>query len=171
MKRNNFNSNDVSVADINQRLVKIASAVDDAFAQLELWDEEVTPTTVRKELKRLLNEEKSTRLTGLHVYQLLINERENELKASPATALLTKGTLTKHKTMLRHLGEFKATLYFEDVNDDLLARFELFLINKGLSNNYCYKAMKDIKTFFNWATKRDYNKNMTYQSIFTEVPR
>ena len=67
--------------------------------------------------------------------------------------------------MLRHLSEFKATLYFEDVNDDLLARFELFLINKGLSNNYCYKSMKDIKTFFNWATKRGYNKNMAYSRI------
>ncbi len=66
--------------------------------------------------------------------------------------------------MLRHLSEFKTTLYFEDVNDDLLARFELSLINKGLSNNYCYKSMKDIKTFFNWATKRGYNKNMAYQS-------
>ncbi|WP_363325508.1 phage integrase SAM-like domain-containing protein [uncultured Muribaculum sp.] len=103
-------------------------------------------------------------MTVAQVYQLLINERENELKTSPATALWTKGTLTKHKTMLRHLSEFKTTLYFEDVNDDLLARFELSLINKGLSNNYCYKSMKDIKTFFNWATKRGYNKNMAYQS-------
>ena len=56
VKRNNFNSDDVSAADINQRLVKIASAVDDTFAQLELREEEVTPTTVRDELKRILNE-------------------------------------------------------------------------------------------------------------------
>lgn len=68
VKRNNFNSDDVSAADINQRLVKIASAVDDAFAQLELREEEVTPTTVRDELKRILNEEKSTRLTVAQVY-------------------------------------------------------------------------------------------------------
>ena len=70
VKRNNFNSDDVSAADINQRLVKIASAVDDAFAQLELREEEVTPTTVRDELKRILNEEKSTMicLPGLNCF-------------------------------------------------------------------------------------------------------
>ena len=56
VKRNNFNSDDVSAADINQRLVKIASAVDDTFAQLELREEEVTPTPVGDELKRILNE-------------------------------------------------------------------------------------------------------------------
>ena len=138
VKRNNFNSDDVSATDINQRLVKIASAVDEAFSQLELKGEEVTPTTVREELKRVLNEEKSTRLTVAQVYQLLIDEREKELKSTPATAQWTKGTLTKHKTMLRHLNDFKAGLYFEDVNDDLLARFELFLIGKGLSNNYTH---------------------------------
>lgn len=66
--------------------MKIASAVDDAFSRLELKEEEVTPTTVRDELKRLLNEEKSTRLTVAQVYQLLIDERENELKSSSATA-------------------------------------------------------------------------------------
>lgn len=69
VKRNNFNSDDVSAADINQLLVKIASAVDDV-AQLELREEEVTPTTVRDELKRILNEEKSMMicLAGLNCF-------------------------------------------------------------------------------------------------------
>ncbi len=52
VKRNNFNSDDVSASDINQRLIKIASAVDDAFAQLELREEEATPVTVREEVKQ-----------------------------------------------------------------------------------------------------------------------
>lgn len=164
VKRNNFNSDDVSATDINQRLLKIASAVDETFSQLELHGEEVTPTTVREELKRILNEEKSTRQTVAQVYQLLIDEREKELKVSPTTAQWTKGTLTKHKTMLRHLNEFKSGLFFEDVNDDLLARFELFLIGKGLSNNYTHQSMKTIKGFFNWATKKGMNRNMAYQA-------
>ena len=42
----------MSASDINQRLIKIASAVDDAFAQLELREEEATPATVREEVKR-----------------------------------------------------------------------------------------------------------------------
>ena len=163
VKRNNFNSDDISATDINQRLLKIASAVDEAFSQLELRSEEVTPTTVREELKRVLNEEKSTRLTIAQVYQLLIDERETEHNNNPSTAQWTKGTLTKHKTMLRHLNEFKSGLYFEDINDELLARFELFLIGKGLSNNYTHQSMKTIKGFFNWATKKGLNKNMAYR--------
>lgn len=164
VKRNNFNLDGVSAADINQRLIKIASAVDDAFDQLELREEEVTPTTVRDELKRILDEEKSTRLTVGQTYQLLIDERENELKETPATAQWSKGTLTKHKTMLKHLLDFRATLYFEDINDELLAKFELFLIGKGLSNGYVFKSMKDIKTFLNWATMKGYNRNLKYKS-------
>lgn len=164
VKRNNFNLDGVSAADINQRLIKIASAVDDAFDQLELREEEVTPTTVRDELKRMLDEEKSTRLTVGQTYQLLIDERENELKETPATAQWSKGTLTKHKTMLKHLLDFRATLYFEDINDELLAKFELFLIGKGLSNGYVFKSMKDIKTFLNWATMKGYNRNLKYKS-------
>ena len=164
VKRNNFNSDDVSATDINQRLVKITSAVDEAFAQLELREEEETPTTVREELKRILDEEKSTRLTVEQTYQLLIDEREKELKETPATAQWSKGTLTKHKTMQKHLSEFRSTLYFEDINDELLAKFELFLIGKGLSNGYVFKSMKDIKTFLNWATKKGYNRNLKYQS-------
>ena len=56
--------------------------------------------------------------------------------------------------MRKHLSGFRATLYFEDINDELLAKFELYLIGKRLSNSYVFKSMKDIKTFLNWATKR-----------------
>ena len=162
VKRNNFNSDDVSASDINQRLVKIASAVDDAFAQLELREEEVTPTTVRDELKRILNEEKSTRLTVAEVYRLLIDEREKEIKESPATAQWSIGTLKKHKTMLRYLNEYRNGIYFEDINDEFLAKLELHLIAKGMSNGYTFKSLKDIKTFLNWASKKGYNKNNAY---------
>lgn len=164
MKRNNFNSDDVSASDINQRLIKIASAVDDAFAQLELREEEATPATVREEVKKILDEERCTRLTVCQTYDILIDEREKEIKETPATAQWSKGTLTKHKTMRKHLSGFRTILYFEDINDELLAKVELYLIGKGLSNSYVFKSMKDIKTFLNWATKKGYNRNIKYQS-------
>ena len=154
VKRNNFNSDDVSASDINQRLIKIASAVDDAFAQLELREEEATPATVREEVKKILDEERCTRLTVCQTYDILIDEREKEIKETPATAQWSKGTLTKHKTMRKHLSGFRATLYFEDINDELLAKFELYLIGKRFSNSYVFKSMKDIKTFLNWPLKR-----------------
>ena len=112
VKRNSFNDAGDSATDINQRLVKIESAVNAVFSQLELRGDEVTPIIVREELKHILNEEKNTRLTVVEVYQLLISEREKELKETPAVAQWTKGTLTKHKTMLRHIREFRPNMYF-----------------------------------------------------------
>ncbi len=43
-------------------------------------------------------------------------------------------------------------------------KFELFLIGKGLSNNYTHQSMKTIKVFLNWAFKKGYNRNMAYKS-------
>ena len=78
VKRNSFNDTGDSATDINQRLVKIESAVDIAFNQLALRGEDATPTTLREELKQTLDEKKNTRLTVVEVYQLLISERELE---------------------------------------------------------------------------------------------
>lgn len=164
VKRNSFNDDGDSATDINQRLVKIESAVNTVFDQLEFRGDEATPITVREELKRVLNEEKNTRMTVAEIYQLLIDKREKELKESPATAQWVKGTLTKHKTMLRHLNDFRPGLYFEDITDDLLVNFELFLIGKGLSNNYTHQSMKTIKVFLNWAFKNGFNRNVAYKS-------
>ena len=113
VKRNSFNDDGNSATDINQRLVKIESAVNTVFDQLEFRGDEATPITVREELKRVLNEEKNTRMTVAEIYQLLIDKREKELKESPATAQWVKGTLTKHKTMLRHLAHFRPGLYLK----------------------------------------------------------
>lgn len=165
VKRNNANEDGASASEINQRLVKLEAAVDEVFSQLELQQDEATPISVREELKKVLNEEKSTRLTVTEVYQIYIDEHEKEMRESPDTATWRKGTLTKHKTMLRHLQGFSSGIYFEDIDDEFLSKFELHLIGKGLSNNYTHKSMKDIKSFLNWAFKKGYNRNNTYQSF------
>lgn len=119
VKKNNFNNDGISATEINTRIVKVESAIHEAFNQLELRGEEVSPTIIKETIKAILNEEKSSRLTVAEVYQLLIDEREREINETPATAQWSKGTLTKHKTMLRHLKEFRSGIYFEDINDEL----------------------------------------------------
>lgn len=163
VKRNNFNKNGDSATDINNRLACIRIAVNRVFANLEHDEITPTPKSVRELLKQELNEERTTRLTIIECYNILISEREEEIRTMPNTAQWTKGTLTKHKTMVRHFAAFNPRLYFEDITEELLERFEIYLISKGLSNNYVYKSMKDIKTFFNWASKKGYNKNDSYK--------
>lgn len=45
---------------------------------------------------------------------------------------------------------------------ELLEKFEIFLIQKDLTNAYVTQLMKSMKGFFNWATKKGYNHNMAY---------
>ena len=165
VKRNSTNDDGASATDINQRIIKVEHAIEEAFNQLELKNSDLTPAIFRAELKVVLNEEVSTRRTVHEVYQILIDEREKELNETTELATWSKGTLTKHKTMLNHLKDFRKTLYFEDINHDLLYKFEAHLIGKKLSNNYTHKSMKDIKTFLNWATKNGYNKTIHYQTF------
>lgn len=162
VKRNNFNEDGVSSTDINKRLVEIETAVHAVFDQLDLKQIEPTPVTVREELKRLLNDEKSTRLTVAEVYQLIIDERKKELAESPDTASWARGTLKKHITLLAHIKDFRAGIYFEDISVEWLNDFELFLVKKGLTNSYVYKSMVDMRTFLNIATKRGFNHNHAY---------
>ncbi len=80
VKRNSFYDAGDSVTDINQKLVNIESDVNVVSLQLKLHGDEVTPTTVRDEVKHIFNKEKNTRLTIVEVYRLLIDERERKLK-------------------------------------------------------------------------------------------
>lgn len=164
VKKNNFNLKGESASDINARLRRIKIAVDDVFNRLDVNGIPPTKNNVRDELKKELDEETMSRKTVTEYYQMLVDSREKELTDTPNRAQWKKGTLTKHKTMIRHLEGFKRQLYFEDVTEELLTKFESYLIGKGLSNAYVFKSMKDIKTFLNWATQMGYNRVLTYQN-------
>ena len=45
-----------------------------------------------------------------------------------------------------------------------MAKFEFFLVGKGLANGYVSKSMRDILTFLNWATRKGYNKSTAYKT-------
>lgn len=148
-----------SAAEINARLRRIVLAVENVFKRLEV--DEIPPTTnnVRDYLKKELDEESMSRRKLVEYYQEFIDEQS-------VAATWSKGTKTKHKTMIRHLQDFKRELYFEDVNENLLNAFVQFLITtKGLSNPYVAKSIMDIKTFLNWATRKGYNKVFDYKQF------
>jgi len=52
---------------------------------------------------------------------------------------------------------------FENINSKFFTQFVDYLINeKKLSNNSIGKVIKILKTFLNWATENNYNKNLEY---------
>ena len=55
VKRNNFNADGVSASDINTRIAKVEVAIHEAFNQLELEGEEVSPAIIKEKVKGILN--------------------------------------------------------------------------------------------------------------------
>ncbi len=162
VRRPNFNEAEVSASDINARLSKIRTALDQVFASLEHYGMTPTPNNVREGLRKELDEERVTRKTVAEYYQMLIDERDEERRIDPKTAQWSKPTSTKHKTILRRLNEFRKKLYFEDITVDFLEKFEVYLIQQDLTNAYVTQLMKSMKGFFNWAAKKGYNPCTAY---------
>ncbi|MCC8037694.1 MAG: site-specific integrase [Bacteroidales bacterium] len=163
VRRNNFNQAGVSASDIKARMSRIRTAVDSVFSTMEHLGITPTPNSVREALRKELAEEKVTRKTVGEYYRMLIDERDEERRVDPKTAKWSKPTSTKHNTILTRLNEFRRTLYFEDVTVELLEKFEVFLIQKNLTNAYVTQLMKSMKGFFNWATKKGYNANLAFK--------
>lgn len=159
VKKGCNNKRGETASEINARLRRISIACENVFKRLEVNDIPPTTNNVREELKKELDEESMSRRKLVDYYQEFIEEQS-------VAATWSKGTKTKHKTMIRHLQDFKRELYFEDVNENLLNGFVQFLIvGKGLSNPYVAKSMMDIKTFLNWATRKGYNKVFDYKQF------
>lgn len=159
VKKNNFNLKGESASEINAKLRRIRIAVEDVFRRLAV--NEVPPTTnnVRDELKKELDEETMSRKTLVEYYRQFVEEES-------VASTWAKGTITKHNTIIAHLQNYKKQLYFEDITEDVLNGFVRYLITeKGLSNTYIVKLIKDIKWFLNWAAKKGYNRTIAYKDF------
>lgn len=87
----------------------------------------------------------------------------------------TLGTIKNFNNALYHFNAYNnATGFdflFENINSKFFNQFVDYLINKKkLSNNSIGKVIKILKTFLNWATENNYNKNLDYKKfkIWTE---
>lgn len=64
------------IVSLPRKSIKVEVAIHEAFNQLELD----SPAIIKEKVNGILNEEKSFRLTVAEVYQILIDEREKEIK-------------------------------------------------------------------------------------------
>ena len=167
VKRNSMNKDGESASDINRHLDRIKVAIDNVFTQFALKQEEITPIALNEELKNMFKESVTARQTVEEVYQAFIDQRKKELKENAETATLTRGSLKKHITMLNHVKGFQKGLYFEDITDEWLSKFELYMIRKNLSNNYVSKSITDLKSFLNWAYRKGHNHNLLFREYKT----
>lgn len=158
-KKNTFNKRGESASEINMRLRDIKQAVENVFHRLEVNDVRPTTNVVRDELKKELDEEARANRPLVEYYAQFIEEtKENNT--------WTKATVTKHNTLIAHIQGFKKRVEFDDISEDFLNAFIRYLINeKNLSNPYVVKLIKNFKTFMNWATKKGFNKGISYKTF------
>lgn len=157
IKVNKVNKRGETSAVISSRLNQIRSAVDNVFKRMQVEGVTPTPANVREALKDELDEGRNSRMTLAECYNLFITEQG---KADG----WSKGTTTKHKTILSLLLEYQKNIEFEDVTEQFLIGFATFLIDKKKhSNPYVAKNINDLKWFLNWATHRGFNKSLEYK--------
>jgi integrase len=133
VKRNNFNAKGESSTEINTRLERIKTAIGDVFNRLEVNGvsyQTLTPKTVIAELKKELDEETVIHKTLVDFYKQFIDEEKAHWakeKTPTRTGRNACGTETKHRTMIRHLSDYRKGLFLEDITDDFLKKFVEYL--------------------------------------------
>ena len=80
------------------------------------------------------------------------------------------GVIAVYNASLKRLKEFETTenfkISFDRIDNTFYEKFVNFLIdNHRLNNNSVGKHIKTLKTFLNWATDKEYNKNMTFSKF------
>lgn len=78
--------------------------------------------------------------------------------------LWTNTTSAKMKTFRKHLKTFDPKLDFKSIDEEKLLKYQYFLQEKlELQNSTTLKNFSFLRWFLNWAAKKGYNSNMTFQ--------
>ena len=111
-----------------------------------------------------MNEKKSV----AEYYLQLIDERRLQLENKPEQAEWRYRTLMKHITAQKHLKAFAPDACWEDVSQEWLYAMERHLIDKGYSNSYVKRLLRDVKAFLSWAYRMGYSNNTSFRSYHSK---
>jgi integrase len=165
--RNNFNDKGESASTINSRISEIEIAVKSIFQKLEYEKRESSIELVRSELKSLLNEDGKKQETQITLWKAFDTYVETS-KISDARKRQLKSTKNHFK---RFESEIGATISFENCDNKLINKFEIYLKKEGTnpeqylhlkkkerpkkkSQNTIAGILKRLRAFFNWAKKK-----------------
>lgn len=98
-------------------------------------------------------------------YLQLIDERRLQLVNNPEHAEWRYRTLIKHITAQRHLKDFAPNACWDDVSQEWLQGMERHLVDKGYSNSYVKRLLRDVKTFLNWAYHTGLYSNASFREF------
>ncbi|MFV0470191.1 MAG: tyrosine-type recombinase/integrase [Dysgonomonas sp.] len=146
-----------TASEINSKIVECESDMQTVFKEYEV--KEIIPST--KDLIAAFNEKqkkeisKPTKITVVQVFDEFIQKYSIENS-------LTRSRIKTYGVVKNHLIEFNEKLTFEEVNENMLAVYQAFLLKKKLRNSYVSKQIKDLKTYLRWCKKRKYLKDSSF---------
>lgn len=153
----------ISASIINKKINEYESACERVFNSF--YYEKVVPDV--KSLRDRFNLE-----IGKEIVQEIIPEKtlfevfDMFVLEESRINLWTNTTSAKMKTFIKHLKTFDLNLKFADLDETKLLEYQYFLQDKlELQNSTTLKNFSFLRWFLKWATKKDYNSNMTFQNF------
>ena len=170
VKPNNFNKDLISASIINRRINRIEDKLPKIYADAIKLEIDITSKYLINELNDYLSTEENIQkkvvvpspnlLSNVNDILQLFIDTECELNK------WTEGTKKKFITFKRHLTDYNPNLTFNDITDEFLRKYiDHLRKNLNFNNSTNAKFLKMFKWFLNWATKKDYNKNLSYKSF------
>lgn len=167
VKRNNFNRDGVSATTINSHLTDISNAVNEIYMASKALRQSPSVQYIRRELKKMVGDLDYKPVSFFDVFNKFI-ELEGQSKC------WTKGTITKLNTNISHLRKLQESkrfkIEFDSIDEIFFNKYIKFQREVlGHRNTTIAKNLKIFKWFMNWATKKGFNKNLSYRDFDPEL--
>jgi hypothetical protein len=142
--------------------------IQNIFKEFEV--QKITPTPVQ--LKEAFNSkrkeqqpdtEQEVTETSENLFYVVFDEFEKECGSQNSWG---RATYNKFRAIQNHLKNFDNNLSFEKIDDVwLIAYMDYLRTTGGMRNSSIEKQVTYFKWFLRWATKKGYNKNLTFDSF------
>jgi len=129
------------VKDDNLIIERCLASLNEIFVRYRLQNIVLTPELLREEWKN-----PTRRIDFYAFFEETLKERKNEI---------ADGTYRQHESSINKLKEFRPTLAFCEINDDLLESYRKWLkVTKKNDINTIHTALKNFKTYVNIAKRK-----------------
>jgi len=167
VKRNNFNKDGISTTEINDHLEDIGKCVKDIYKESKALRQFPSVMYIRDELKCRIGEVEKTPSSFFELFDKFI-ETESHSRT------WTQGTITKFRTNYNHLKQFQELkryrIEFDSIDESFFNKYVSYqrdVLNHR--NTTISKNLRIFKWFMNWATKRGYNKNLSFRDYTPDL--
>lgn len=168
VKNGSYNKLGQSSSSINSRILELKVAIQDLFSEYESLDriptkEEIKQLTKSLKSKGKIEPQVQTTDSLMKVFDKFVKENGRLNNWSTAT-------FTKFSTVKKHLSNFKQDLAFDDLTENGLTDYIIYLRDVGkMKNSTIKKQLGFLKWFLRWSFEKHYHTNDAYLSFRPKI--